>query len=309
MDPRTIVTVLDPAAGSDAALVKGVSLARWYGAVLHAVSTERLTGDDLLQRIGCATGAPAPADLRVVPAVLSGRPVRAIADYATRVAADLVVVGSRGRRSSGYWSLGAFASAVGRAVKVPTIAVPEDEPVDASPAFRDILAPIDFSEASLRALAEALVLAQQSGGRLRLLHVLDGFPYESVYSGSRAFRLMDDLRQRVARADREMQALIPRDAWDWTEIEIGSVAGEPAGAILSAAAHRRTDLIVLGLPRRSRLDEMVGGSTAQNVLRRAPCPVLLVPGPPGIRLFDRPASPAFDARHAIRSGWTLDRAM
>ncbi len=280
MDPRTIVAVLDPAAaGSDAVLVKGVSLARWYGADLHTIGAE-------------------------------GHSVRAIAEYATRVSADLVVVGKDARRSRGYWASGGFASAVGRAVKVPTIAVRDDgsQIADASAACQHILAAVDFSAASRRALSEALGLARRAGGRLRLLHVLDGFPYESVYSGSRAFRLMDDLRARTARADAKLRSLIP-DALDGIEVEVGTVAGDAAGAIMSAAARQPTDLIVLGLPRRSRLSEMVGGSTAQKVLRRAASPVLLVPGPPTIRLVERPAPSIFEVRQAIRSGWTLDRIM
>jgi nucleotide-binding universal stress UspA family protein len=52
-------------------------------------------------------------------------------------------------------------------------------PNDRAP-FRNILCAIDFSEASMRALSEALAVGQQSGGHLGLLHVLDGFPYETI---------------------------------------------------------------------------------------------------------------------------------
>ena len=204
--------------------------------------------------------------------------------------ADLVVVGKKARRSSGYWSAGSFAAALGKAVKSPTIAIPSGlaQPAESGTPFRNILSAIDFSEVSFRALSEALALAQQSGGHLRLLHVLDGFPYETVYSGSRAFRLMHDFRARVARVNRELQSLIPPDALNWSEIEVATVSGEAHEAILAAASERRTDLIVLGLPRRPRLEQFVAGSTVHRVLRRATSPVLLVPGPSTASLF-RPA--------------------
>ena len=117
--------------------------------------------------------------------------------------------------------------------------------------MQHILAAIDFSDASLRALAKAAALARQSGAHLRLLHVLDGYPNEAVYSGSRAFRLMDSFRGHVARANRELRALIPPDAVTSSKIEVATVSGRAPEAILAAASERPTDLIVLGLPGRS----------------------------------------------------------
>jgi nucleotide-binding universal stress UspA family protein len=166
-------------------------------------------------------------------------------------------------------------------VKSPTIAIASGQPwpTDSGSLFRNILVAIDFSEASLRALSEALILAQQNGGRLRLLHVLDGFPYEAVYSGSRAFRLMTDFRARAARVNRELQSLIPPDALNWAEIDVAALSGLAHKSIVSAASEQSADLIVLGLPRRSRMEEIVAGSTVHRVLRRTTAPVLLVPGP------------------------------
>ena len=292
MKPKAIVSVLESlSAAKDVALTRALSLARWYESELHVIhvgQSSRVRGsggeasrDEVVERITRVAEASGTAGVNVIPAVLSGSPVRAVADYTGRVAADLVVVGKKARRSNGYWSAGSFAAALGKAVKSPTIAVPSDfaQPAESGTPFRNILSAIDFSEASFRALSEALALAQQSGGRLRLLHVLDGFPYETVYSGSRAFRLIHDFRARVARVNRELQSLIPPDALNWSEIEVATVSGEAHRAILEAASEQRTDLIVLGLPRRPRLEQFVERSTVHRVLRRAKSPVLLVPGP------------------------------
>ena len=182
--------------------------------------------------------------------------------------------------ASGYWSEGSFPAALGKAVKSPTIAVASgNAPPGDSGLFRNILVPIDFSAVSIRALSAALVLAQQSGGRLQLLHVLEGFPYETVYSGSRAFRLIPELHAQMAWRNRELRSLIPPDAWNWSEIDVATVSGLAHEAIVATASKRRADLVVLGLPRRSRLEEFVAGSTVNRVLRRTTSPVLLVPGP------------------------------
>jgi nucleotide-binding universal stress UspA family protein len=302
--PKTIVSVLDSAfVAHDPALSRALALARWYDADLHVVHLGR-SGDIANSTIGSAVAARAAlgahaTPVRVVTAALSSSSLRAVADYANRVAAGLVVVGTRARRARGYWSAGSFATALGKTLQSPTIAVSGDsalQPAAAGP-FASIVVPVDFSEASLGALAVALDLVQQSGGRLRLLHVLDGFPYETVYSGSRAVRLMHDLRARQARANRELQSLIPPDAMNWSDIDVATVPGVATEAIVAGAAERGADLLVLGLPRRSRLEDVVSGSTAHRVLRRTTAPVLLVPGPATARLA-RPAQ-----RHRGRVAW------
>ena len=305
MKPKSIVSVLNSlATATDAAVMKALTLAQWYESNLHVVhvppssrvseGSEAAIHDDLVDRIARIAERSGAGGVKVIPAVLSGSPVRAIADYTNRVSADLVVVEKKARRGSGYWSAGSFAVALGKAVKAPTIAVPSDDlpPTDSGALFRNIVVATDFSEVSLRALSKALVLAQQSGGSLLLLHVLDGFPYETVYSASRGFRLMQDFRARVARVNRELRSLIPPDAWNWSEIEVATVSGLAHDAIVAAASERRADLLVLGLPRRARMEELATGSTVHGVLRRTTSPVLLVPG----------AATASRDRHAAGDG-------
>ena len=307
MKPRAIVSVLDPTpATNDVALTRALSLAEWHDAELHVVdvgpSRPAADGggdaarDALADRIDRAIRSAGAVGVAVTPAVLAGPPVRALADYADRVQADLVVVGREARRGDGYWTAGSFATALGTAVASPTMAVsgPHTPSVAASP-FRQILAAVDFSEASLRALSAALALAQESAGRLRLLHVVDGFPYDSAYSGAHALRLINEFRARVARVNGELRSLVPADAFNWSDIDVETVSGTAHGAIVTAAAERPTDLIVLGLPRRHRLEQLVAGSTAHKVVRRATAPVLLVPGPatPVLQRRGTPAAEVF----------------
>jgi nucleotide-binding universal stress UspA family protein len=298
VQPKSIVAVLESlSAARDVALTRALGLAHWYGAQLHAVHVDASVGvdsrggeavrDRIMERVNAIARSSGVTGVAIVPGILPGRPVRAIADYSNRVGADLVVVGKEVRRSNGYWLAGSFATAIGRAASRPTLAIPDDLPgQDGSGApFRTILAATDFSVASLRALSKALVLAQQSAGRLTLLHVLAGFPYESVDSGARAFRLLHGVRAQVDRVNRELRSLLPPDASNWADIDVATVSGEAHDAIVEAAAERGADLIVLGVPRRRRLEELVTGSTVHRVVRRTRTPVLLVPGPSAPRLF------------------------
>lgn len=174
-----------------------------------------------------------------------------------------------------------MATDVARAVASPTLTVSNKPAGDTEVAasFNNIVCAIDFSAASLRALNEALRIAQQSGGRVTLRHVLEGFPHETVYSGSRAFRLIGEHRARVEKVSRELRALVPPDALNWCEVETEVVSGIASDAINAIATARKADLVVVGRPDRSILDRIVMASTLSGVLRRAGCPVLAVPGP------------------------------
>jgi nucleotide-binding universal stress UspA family protein len=294
VNPTLIVCSIEFSSAGKAALAHALDLARWYDAELHAVhvragrrgSAASGANHPSYRRLVAFIDGLNPEGVAVTPKILAGDPVSAVAEYARHTRADLVVVPQYGRRASGYWSAGAFATAIGRAVGCPTIAVPDRAQVpaaaEAHPLFRSILCAIDFSDESMRASNEAVRLAQQSAGRLTLLHVVEGFPGETVYSGGRAVRLIDEYRARVERRNAELHLLVPPAALNWCDVEAETVSGVPHGAIVAAAKARQSDLIVMGLPRQSRLDRIVTGSTVKRVLRRAPCPVLMVPGPTGV---------------------------
>jgi nucleotide-binding universal stress UspA family protein len=152
-----------------------------------------------------------------------------------------------------------------------------NQDADADGSFNNIICAVDFSPASDRAVRRALSLAQQSRGRVRLLHVLEGSPYESVYSGSRAFRLIAEYPARVERVRRELRSRVPSDALNWCEVDTEAVSGVPREAIVAMALARSADLIVIGVPPRTMLRRIVMGSTVAAVLRHARCAVLAVP--------------------------------
>ena len=147
------------------------------------------------------------------------------------------------------------------------------------PLFHRILCAVDFSPASLLALAQARSIAEHcGGGHLVVLHVLEGFPYENVYSAGRAAQVIGQFEGRMGELDRRLRALLPADAVEG-RIEYVTVSGTAGNAIVSAAAEHHTDLIVLGASQRARLDHMVSGSTVKAVVRTAHCAVLVTPRP------------------------------
>lgn len=287
MNLSLILHPLDYSAGAKPALARALSLAKWHDAdlhVLHVRSRRRgIDGEEAAHaRLREFVEARNPEAAKFETVVLAGDPVSAVADYARDKSPDLLVVDKHGRRASKLWRAGVFGKELARRVGTPTLTVPDNHDganAIADAMFRDILCATDFSPASIAAMKQALVLAQQSGGRLTVLHVLDGFPYETVYSGSRAFRLIDEYRGLVAQVSRQLRNAIPQDALNWSDVQTRVVSGVPHRAILSTAAEIKPDLIVMGLPMRSALDAIVMGSTTGPVVRRAQYPVLMVPVP------------------------------
>jgi nucleotide-binding universal stress UspA family protein len=137
--------------------------------------------------------------------------------------------------------------------------------------FRRICCPTDFSEASREALREGSQLARRYGAGLTVLHVA-----EPVHGGP-------EMAFAAAAQQIEEAAASSLSAWK-TEAErmlggqVGSVlvAGPPAPAIVRFARDSGTDLIVMASHGRTGIRRLVLGSVAEQVLRSAPCDVLVV---------------------------------
>lgn len=132
--------------------------------------------------------------------------------------------------------------------------------------IRNILVPVDFSDASPYVLEYGRTLAEACGASLHLLHVL---PYP-VSSPERA------ASQRAAALERLAALLATPHERERTVLacEIGT----PAHEIVGYAEKHHIDLIVMGTHSHGPTFQMVAGSVAECVLGRAPCPVVAVQG-------------------------------
>ncbi len=267
---------------------QALALAEAYHSELHVLhvrsrrhSRDQEAAEQLRLRNFVTKGDDTQVRLRVV--ILYGDPVTAVAEYAQSTNPDLVIVGNTGRRGSTLWRPGVYARELASVVNCPTLMVPANKqhlPVDANFSFRNILGATDFSEAALAAVREALTLAVWTGGRITLLHVLEGYPHDTVDPGSRASRLMGEYPDVVSAVSRELRQAIPSDAGSWCDVQTRVDIGVPYRAILSTASDINADLIVMGLPVRGRFDAVLMSSTTAVVARRASCPVLMLPGLP-----------------------------
>lgn len=142
--------------------------------------------------------------------------------------------------------------------------------------LKRILAATDFSSCSEHALRYACEFAEAFGADLHLLYVNE--PPAAAYSelgiGYVGIQnLGDDLRQ----AAEARLSTLPGPQWQSKLAVSRNVAmGTPFVEVVRYAREHEIDLIVLGTHGRGAIAHMLMGSTAERVVRKAPCPVLTV---------------------------------
>jgi nucleotide-binding universal stress UspA family protein len=143
-----------------------------------------------------------------------------------------------------------------------------------APQISSILAPVDFSEASMKALTYATRLAEQYGAKLTLLYVIEPVVIPDFVT---AFPLMMENDQLAATCKSKLIKVARKAGVPAKMIENVVVRhGRPFREITEAARTLKVDLIVISTHGYSGVAHALLGSVAERVVREAPCPVLVV---------------------------------
>lgn len=293
-----ILCPVDLSESSAGSLVHAATLARWYNAkltVLHVVPTfdpVEVRGDlgmpvhiitpvprervlEEMRRVVDRTAASSQASL----VAESGDARTVIVDQALTIKADLIVMGTHGHRGFKRLVLGSVTESVLREAPCPVLTVPPHERAVTSQAvtFTRILCPTDFSPSSLQAVGFAIDLARQADGRVTLVYVLEWLAEEEPRS--LAHFNVPEFRGLLARnAEDQLRALVSDESQAWSAIDTLIVFGRAHRQILRVAEEQSADLIVMGAQGRAGVSLALFGSTTQQVVRGATCPVLTVRG-------------------------------
>jgi universal stress protein A len=140
--------------------------------------------------------------------------------------------------------------------------------------IKSIVAPIDFSDCSNKALQYALPFAKQFGATLTLVHVtaIQDLPGTDIPTTEFPLLQARIKKETAERLKAYAAAHIP------PEIEVKTVLreGRAVAEIVAAAREADADLIILSTHGRTGLKHVLLGSVAENVVRHAPCPVFVV---------------------------------
>jgi nucleotide-binding universal stress UspA family protein len=145
--------------------------------------------------------------------------------------------------------------------------------------FKRILVPVDGSPTSNKALVAALQLARDAGGRVRLVHCFDELVYFTGFEYS-----ADLVAQAKTYAERVLQdaTAIAGSAGVSSDTRLVDRPGQRLGeAVAEEARSFEADLVVVGTHGRRGLGRALLGSGAEQVIRLAPVPVLVVREPEG----------------------------
>lgn len=140
--------------------------------------------------------------------------------------------------------------------------------------LQNILVPIDFSETSRQALAYAVPLARQFGARITLLHVVDLPAYPPEFGYMLVNETQDFEDQGKMLGEWAAQS-VPAELLAGCQVRHGAAWD----AVVNAARETGADLIVLTTHGYTGLKHALLGSTAERIVRHAPCPVLSVRQP------------------------------
>lgn len=297
---RNIVVGVDFSEQSRRALEEALRIAQWSRAGVHIVHViDAPTAEDIAEAAGVVgindvadfahrhvvdfaeTAAELKliaeeSDARSVPAdvqVRVGHAYRELLNRARETQAELLVLGAAGAGEAAA-GLGTLAT---HCVREAPLAVLLVRGAQRGP-FRRIVAAVDHSLVSRAVVAHALRLACQDQARLEVLHVYQP-PWEMTRYWPRADAPREAMQRCVARRNAQMSELIAP-----FEPEMRFVHGETR-TIAAADCKRgivefvraaQADLVVLGTRGRTRDEDVSIGTTAESIVRDAPCSVLAV---------------------------------
>ena len=235
-----------------------------------------MSREQVLERLREAVHMAGVAIDQVDVAAEAGDPGAVIVEQSLVRRADLLVMATHGRSGFDRLLLGSVTETVLRRATCPVLTVPPH--AAGSPdgvVLKTILCPVDFSLASLQAIGLAVDLARRANASVTLLQAIEWLaeenPREPPHFDVPEFRLylMQD-------AEEQLNALIAQQPRTGRGCKATVVAGRAYREILRIAAEEKASLIVMGAQGRGGPALTPLGSTTQQVVRAASCPVLTV---------------------------------
>jgi nucleotide-binding universal stress UspA family protein len=183
--------------------------------------------------------------------------------------ADLVVVGTHGRRGFERWMLGSVTEKLMRHCPVPLLVISSSGTSRmVPPLIPRMVVTTDFSEGTGEAMAYAFSIAGECQSKVTVLHVVNDVSAEF------GPRMRDPLLREIRE---QLEGLVPKQVRDWCDVKTRVESGVPWRVILQTIQAEKPGLLVMNVHGKGLLERALVGSTADRVLRGASCPVLMIP--------------------------------
>ena len=139
--------------------------------------------------------------------------------------------------------------------------------------YKNILFPVDLSEASPRLLGHLLAIAEKFSSKIHLLYVMPRFEQHTLGLYDPDPEIKARLR---ARAEELLKRFARENLPDYPQLEAVVRSGDPTERIIDYIAKNGVDLVIMGTHGRKGLDRVLVGSVAQRVVQNSPVPVLTI---------------------------------
>lgn len=243
---------------------------------------------DELREVAHRAGLPSSTTVHLR---VGGSAFHEICRLAHEIPADLIVMPTHGRTGLKHILLGSTTERVVQHSPCPVLVTrPRSGGLGASITEKlrlgrqkSVLVPVDFSTASFQAVGYTIEFAERIGAKLLILHVAhlgDGLTVQDL----KTFRFARARKAARAEAQRRMEEFLQPVKFRSVEADILIRFGKPPSEICTVADQRNIDLIITATHGLTGLDHLLMGSVAEQVVRRARQPVLVVPSHPRGRL-------------------------
>lgn len=199
--------------------------------------------------------------------------------------ADLVVIGTHGRRAFERWVIGSVAEKFLRRAPVPVLTVSHLDPahqisaVESAP-VRKILFATDLVDTDSRGLQYAIELAVAFRAELVVAHVMERPRW--IYDGGLIMGYPELDRDKIkVSAENQLNTVLPSPLPEGLKASTVLDEGVPHERLLRIAEEHHADLIVMNMHSKSVMERALLGYTAERVIRSSTIPVLSVPRPGG----------------------------
>jgi nucleotide-binding universal stress UspA family protein len=219
--------------------------------------------------------------------LLKGAPAFAeICQFARETGADLIVTSTHGHTGLKHFFLGSTAERIVQHSPCPVFVARQfgKSASDRKPRYglNKLLVPVDFSGCSLEGLHYAMQWADKFAAKIIVLYVVELGPVFTA-DGYAMYDLAKYREMARKEAERQMHEFVRLAKFGSRQFETAILVGQAVDEIRTFARKERVDLIITGTHGRTGLKHVLLGSTAELVVRHAPCPVLVAPSHPEAR--------------------------
>jgi nucleotide-binding universal stress UspA family protein len=250
------------------------STALMYTFPIESEAAERQRCERAERMLSAMLGSEDQDDLDLETAVAVGNIPTEIATAVHEQHADIVVMGTHGRGLVGRWLIGSVTQSLLRKIDVPILTVCHaTRPLS----FKRILFATDFSEASATGLDFTMDFAATLNAGIVVAHVVDKRPVVTYETPEMTAVFDAEQKRFMEEAQYSFKQIEAEARLRKVTVETILAQGIPADAISRIADENIVDFIVLPVSRKSRMDRILLGTTAEKVIRDANVPVLSVP--------------------------------